>query len=83
MLPYIRTSTAGCRQAGYIGLCYGIPGVGKTASARKYAHWDELEAVLGPAAHRHDGIPPPDSGPWRTILYTRGLVKCDFRNYVS
>jgi DNA transposition AAA+ family ATPase len=63
-----------CRQARYIGVCYGVPGVGKTASARQYAHWDELEAVLGPAPHRHDGIPPPDSGPWRTILYTPGVV---------
>jgi len=63
-----------CRQARYIGLCYGVPGVGKTVSARQYARWDELEAVLGPPPHRHDGIPPPDSGPWQTILYTPGVV---------
>ena len=63
-----------CRQARYIGLCYGVPGVGKTVSSRHYAHWDELEAVLGPAPHRHDGIPPPESGPWRTVLYTPGVV---------
>ena len=43
-------------------------------SARQYARWDELEAVLGPPPHRHDGIPPPDSGPWQTILYTPGVV---------
>jgi DNA transposition AAA+ family ATPase len=63
-----------CRQARYIGLCYGVPGVGKTVSSRHYAHWDEVEAVLGPAPHRHDGIPPPESGPWRTVLYTPGVV---------
>jgi hypothetical protein len=63
-----------CRQARYIGLCYGVPGVGKSASARQYARWDELEAVVGPPPHRHDGMPPPDSGPWQTILYTPGVV---------
>jgi DNA transposition AAA+ family ATPase len=63
-----------CRQSRYIGLCYGVPGVGKTVSARRYAHWDELEAMLGPAPHRHGGIPPGDSGPWRTILYTPQVV---------
>jgi hypothetical protein len=63
-----------CREHRYIGLCYGVPGVGKTVSARHYAQWDEFEALVGPPPHRISGIPRRESGPWRTLLYTPGVA---------
>lgn len=61
-----------CRREGYIGLCYGPPGVGKTLSARHYAQWDLVE----PRLPRHlPYLPlPPEIASCSSVLYTPSVT---------
>ena len=67
---------ATCQRDRYIGLCYGPPGVGKTISARAYAHWDQIEALDAFAQRNiYEPLPEtPDILACRTVFYTAGVV---------
>src|SRR5262245_48021641 len=58
-----------CRRDCYIGLCCGVPGVGKTLSARRYAQWDLVEPWLD-HWQRPDEPPPPTVLACHTLVYT-------------
>src|SRR6478752_2240068 len=59
-----------CRRDRYIGLCYGAPGVGKTLSARHYAHWDAIEAGLAEQRATLGADGPPALADGHALVYT-------------
>jgi DNA transposition AAA+ family ATPase len=61
-----------CLRYRYIGLCYGLPGVGKTLSARYYTQWELLEPLL--ASRRDVPSPPVEVIGCHTILYTPAVA---------
>src|SRR5438309_6800400 len=67
-----------CRRYRYIGLCYGVPGVGKTLSARTYAHWALLEPLVCPGAAYVDTVPSA-AADCRTLFYTPPVVNSPAR----
>lgn len=57
-----------CHRYRYIGLCVGVPGVGKTRSAKRYAQWDLLETLFPRYAYTRK--PAPDVAVCRSVFYT-------------
>jgi len=61
-----------CQRDCYIGLCYGPPGVGKTLSARHYAHWDTVTAA--PLATQVSDAALAELVTRTTVVYTPPVV---------
>lgn len=53
---------------GYIGLCVGWPGTGKTEAAKRYSGWDKIEALFPRYAYTRE--PPRELARANTVFYT-------------
>jgi len=59
-----------CKEYKYIGLCHGIPGIGKTLSALKYSNWDKLNNFYNTNLEKF--FKEPES-----ILLPNDLLQCE------
>ena len=62
-----------CREFRYIGLCYGVPGIGKTLSARRYSCTDKVVQRDRWTFESSDRLPV------NTILYTTTVINTPSR----
>lgn len=62
-----------CREFRYVGLCYGIPGVGKTLSAKRYSRADKIVQRDRWTYESSDQLPV------ETILYTTTVINTPSR----
>jgi DNA transposition AAA+ family ATPase len=63
-----------CRRDRSIGLCHGPPGVGKTLSARHYARWETLEAIITDYRLWLEMPAYPALADCRTVIYTPSMI---------
>jgi hypothetical protein len=61
-----------CKRDHYIGLCYGVPGIGKTVSARRLTRADAFEALRPPFADHPDELAPLRG--CTALLYTPDVI---------
>lgn len=65
-----------CIRYKYIGICYGLPGVGKTLSSRYYSNWDSIEKQIAYKTADEIGLDANDEIlEARTIFYTAPAVR--------
>lgn len=65
-----------CIKYKYVGICYGLPGVGKTLSSRYYSNWDSIEKQIAYKKATEIGQNADDKIlKARTIFYTAPAVR--------
>lgn len=65
-----------CIKYKYIGICYGLPGVGKTLSSRYYSNWDSIEKQIAYKTAKEIGVDANEEIlEARTIFYTAPAVR--------
>lgn len=62
-----------CREFRYIGLCYGVPGIGKTLSARRYSRAAKI------VQRDRWTVESSDQQPVSTVLYTTTVINTPSR----
>ncbi|MBB2482444.1 AAA family ATPase [Bacillus sp. APMAM] len=65
-----------CIKYKYIGICYGLPGVGKTLSSRYYSKWDTIEKQIAYKKANEIGLNADEKIlEAKTIFYTAPAVR--------
>lgn len=65
-----------CIRYKYIGICYGLPGVGKTLSSRYYSNWDSIDKQIAYKTAKNIGLDADEKIlEARTIFYTAPAIR--------
>ncbi|MGP7815799.1 AAA family ATPase [Niallia sp. 01092] len=65
-----------CIKYKYIGICYGLPGVGKTLSSRYYSNWGSIEKQIAYKSANNIGLDANEEIlEAKTIFYTAPAVR--------